>query len=236
MKIKGDLTTLKNAFNLVDNHAWEGYIRPHKLGLVMDQMDPANVSKLKVLIKKDGLLEYEPGDMDKEYGVRYEHIMKALNVFNDDAVNIDFDYENKVRFWTDSKEFTTNKLELKERNAKLKEISPHFSATAEVDTLYDFTNDVDNDGQINIEITEDGMELYVDGDMMSYSHNVSGISSDKKIEVIYPTEQLYDFTKALRKEFDEMEIATQSEYPIRIRSENENMKVEYVLAPRVNNS
>jgi len=226
-----DVNTLLDITKTLKELLTEVRIKINKEGLRITEIDVSNVCMVNIVVNDYKFIELTTETEIKEYGVNVEDLYKLLKENKKKLVKITTD-NNKlylefsnginsemslINIETEKKNVPELdfKTEIEINSKRLKEILKHFYSNSE-SVVFETENEFFKIYSKNNNIKIDNNEVRIKG-----NNNKSG----------YSTEYLSKFIKVI---FSDKTILKFSEdYPLMFEQTTDNLKVSYILAPRV---
>lgn len=230
---KIDVNTLLNVVKTLRELTAEARIKINRDGLKIIEMSPDSVSMVSIDINRNQFIELIEETEIKEYGINTEDLYKILKENKKQYVKV-ISEENKLIFIFDNglkSEISLIEIETENKNIpemdfnteitinskRLKEIIKHFNSISEGCI---FETDKNNFKVYGGDINKSEIVL---------NDEVSIKGNDNKGK--YSTEYLSRFIKVLFSEDTILKFNT--DYPLLLEQKTNNIKVSYLLAPKI---
>ena len=233
---KIDVKTLLDLTKILKEFLTEVRFNLNNGGLEITELDPANICLIDIELKKDRFIQITEQQKVKTYGINIEWLSDVLKENKKENVEI-ITQDKKLYLKFDNginsevslidiegeKTNTPNSLEFKTEiiidSKRLKEILKHFCSISE---------------GVVFNSLSDGFKIYSEKSLndSEIKLNLDEVKiSGKEVKSKYTTEFLSKFIKTIFSEKTVLKFA--EDHPLRFEQEEENLKVVYILAPRV---
>src|SRR3989344_3823079 len=240
-----DAKVLRDCIDTVSQIMDEGTIRLRKDGIILTAADRAMVAVVDLKIGS-GAFESYVCDADKDISLNMESLLNVLKRAGPlDKINLKLnETENRLEVTLAGESIRNFALPLLELG---KEEVPNvtqfqFNASAEVnsDVMCDGIDDatVISDS-VMVELSQNQMRMLAEGDSSKVELKVSGgtkslqnVVTEQTVKSRYPLDYLKKFMKAA-KIADKFALKMGNDYPLRLDFVGNNVRMGFVLAPRV---
>ena len=232
---KIDVKTLLDITKILKEFLMEVRLNLNNESLKITELDPANICLIDITLDKQRFIQLTKEKKVKTYGINIEWLSNALKENKKENVEIttqdkklylrfDNGINSEVSLIDLEQEKTKSpelefKTEITIDSKRLKEILKHFCSNSE---------------GVVFNSLSDGFKIYSEKDLndSEIKLNLDEVKiSGEEVKSKYTTEFLSKFIKGIFSDKTILKFA--EDHPLRFEQEEENLKVVYILAPRV---
>jgi len=236
-KIAAKKPFMKDLFSLLQDFSVEGKMELSADGLKVNQLGAAQVSALALTVDTDVFEEYE--SFDSPVYASWSNIESTLKRFKKSSViTLEFDGDD-VELYSDRKSFTKPLLDIRVDELKEMPSPDDDKITFELDNIQEAVDDALN-------VTEQSMTFHFTDAVIaeaeehrsSYRQVLQKRDKDTQYKVQFGLDFISNAIKPISNMFDEATFCfgQKEGTPLVIEASDEGIELEYLLAPRVNQS
>jgi proliferating cell nuclear antigen len=235
-----DAKNLVTAFSCVSKVVGEVNICLKQEGLQVISMDAANIAMVDLNINKSAFVTY-PSDLPTDgviFGIKMTDITPLLKRIEKEALTLEFGTHN-LKMYSNKKAFEVPFIELENKNNHQPPLTMKVSVIIK---SAEFTEAVED----MLLVSDESCEFLCEGEKVSFIADTStkraAIDLTLKKPILmtpckcrYSLKYLENFM-AGAKLAEDMTLEFGKEYPVRLRYHSAYVQIDYILAPRVDNS